>query len=186
VNRILTLILTLILASGLVITSCSSGGGGATPTSTGLKESPEVGKLAPNFELQNTEGKTITLSDLRGKPVLINFWATWCGPCFLEQPFLQEVYNDWSKKGLVFLSIDIGQNAQIAQAYLDTNNFTFPVLLDNKSTVAMKYAVQYLPTTFLVDKDGIIVKTNLLAPGAFESREQIEKEWLSLVFPELQ
>jgi peroxiredoxin len=170
------------LASGLLITSCSSGGGGATPTSTGLKESPEVGKLAPSFQLQDTGGKTITLSELRGKPVLINFWATWCGPCFLEQPFLQEVYNDWSKKGLVFLSIDIGQSAQIVQAYMDANNFTFPALLDTKSQVAIKYGIMYVPTTILVDKDGIILKIQV---ESFTSREEIEKYWLSLVFPEL-
>ena len=90
---ILAIALTSVLASVFATTGCSS------------CSAPEikVGNPAPDFELQNTDGQTISLSSLRGKPVLLNFWKTSCYPCRLEMPFLQAIYNEWSDKGLVLL-----------------------------------------------------------------------------------
>ena len=170
--KILPVILTAVVALGMVVTGCSSG-----------EEGMEVGKLSPDFTLQNTDGNTVTLSGLRGSPVLINFWATWCVPCGQEMPYLQEIYDIYTPKGLKFLSVDFGESADKVRGYLADRNLTFPVLLDlDKKVTTDKYPLQYVPTTLLVDEDGIIQKITI---GGFISLEEAETELLS-VFPELQ
>ncbi|MBI3040282.1 MAG: TlpA family protein disulfide reductase, partial [Chloroflexi bacterium] len=81
-----------------------------TPAPT-IPEGIYIGNRAPDFQLQTLTGQTVSLSGLRGKPVLINFWATWCPPCKYEMPFLQQVHDSWSDKGLVLLAIDIGESS---------------------------------------------------------------------------
>ncbi|MFC2023018.1 TlpA family protein disulfide reductase [Chloroflexota bacterium] len=175
--KILALVLTVVLVLGLTLTGCSSNG------ATDGEESPEVGKLAPTFTLQDTNGNTVSLKELRGSPVMINFWATWCVPCGEEMPYLQEIYDIWTSRGLVFLSVDTGEGADKVRDYLTERSLTFPVLLDSDQEVALKqYGLMYLPTTVLVDRDGVILAMPF---GGFVSRQQIETELLSLVFPDM-
>ena len=157
-KRILTVILLLTLSSVLLIVGCSP-------------QAPEIGKKAPDFELQNLDEQPVSLSDLQGQPVLLNFWATWCGPCNYEMPFIQEIYDEWSDKGLVVLSIDIGETPSRVRDFIQSGNFSFPVLLDINQKVALEYNIRGIPTTFLIDKDGIIRGTKV---GAFSSKEEIE------------
>ena len=168
-NKMLTAILVMILTSGLLITGCSAG---SEPTAT-------VGKAAPDFELQNLEGQSISLSDLKGKPVLINFWATWCGPCVFEMPYLQEIHDEWSGKGLMVLAINRGESSSKVEQFLQSNNLSLPVLLDTKLDVFRRYNIRSIPTTFFIDKDGII---QVKVIGAFPNKEAIENR-VSKIMP---
>jgi thiol-disulfide isomerase/thioredoxin len=160
-NKRLIAILVVILTAGLVITGCTTG---SEPIAT-------VGEAAPNFELQNLDGQSISLSSLKGSPVLINFWATWCGPCVSEMPYIQEINKEWSDKGLIVLAINLGDNASQAEQFLQDHNLSLPVLLDTNKVVAPKYGIRAIPTTFFIDKNGI-VRVKII--GAFPSKAAIE------------
>ena len=168
-NKRLIAILVVILTAGLVITGCTAG---SEPTAT-------VGNVAPDFQLQNLDGQSITLSDLKGNPVLINFWATWCGPCVSEMPHLQEIHNEWSDRGLIVLAINWGESASEVEQFLQAHNLSLPVLLDTKKVVAQKYGIRAFPTTFFINKDGII---QVKVIGAFPDKAAIESR-LSGIMP---
>jgi len=168
-NKRLIAILVVILTAGLVITGCTAG---SEPTAA-------VGNVAPDFQLQNLDGQSITLSGLKGNPVLINFWATWCQPCVSEMPHLQEINNEWSDKGLVVLAINWGESAAQVEQFLQAHNLSLPVLLDTKKVVAQKYGIRAFPTTFFIDKDGII---QVKVIGAFPDKAAIESR-LSEIMP---
>ena len=175
-NRLLkiisAIILLSVLGSGLVLAGCSSGA-----TSDGGSETE---MLAPDFQLLSLDGQTINLSDFRGKPVLLNFWASWCGPCEFEMPFLQEIYEDeeWSQKGLVMLAVDIGEPPARVKDFMERLGLSFTVLLDIDQDVALKYNIRAIPTTFFIDKDGIIQETKI---GAFTGKAEIEERLGSIV-----
>ena len=165
----LLITLVSVLTSGLVMAGCS-------PSSA---QSVEVGNQAPDFQLQSLDGQTVSLSNLQGKPVLINFWATWCSPCRSEMPYIQEIYEEWSDKRLVVLAINIGESSSTVAAFMQSNNLSFIVLLDTKQDVAQRYNITGIPTTFFIDKDGIIQDKVI---GAFQNKTQIENR-LSKIIP---
>ena len=141
-------------------------------SSTTPTQGTQVGDLAPDFQLNNLEGKPVSLGDLRGKPVILNFWATWCRPCVSEMPFIQRVYEEQSAEGLVLLAINIGGTSSQIKEFLQSHNLSLPVLLDTKQDVARRYNIQYVPTTFFIDKEGIIQTVKI---GAFpDNKEAIE------------
>ena len=168
-NKIVKVILVITLVSGLLITGCSSNS----------NQVAEVGMPAPNFQLENLNGQYVSLSDLQGKPVLINFWATWCSPCIREMPYLEQVYEEWSDKGLMVLSINIGESSAKVEAFMQSHDLSLPVLLDAKQAVAQKYNIWSIPTTFFIDKDGIIQEKII---GSFPSKIAIEEK-LSEIIP---
>jgi peroxiredoxin len=143
-------------------------------------QGPQVDKLAPDFKLQSLDGQTVSLGDFRGKPVLLNFWATWCPPCRAEMPFLQEIYEDkeWSEKGLVILTIDIGEDPSVVKEFMESYDLSFPVLLDTDQDVALEYNIRAIPTTFFIDKDGIIQDIKV---GAFSSKTEIERRLIKVI-----
>jgi len=169
-NRILKVILPVILTLVLSVTGCSAGS-----ESLGAR----VGEPAPDFQLSDLDGQSVSLSDFRGKPVLINFWATWCPSCVSEMPYIQEIYEEWSDKGLVVLAINIGESSSKVEEFMQSHNLSFTVLLDIKQNVAQKYNFQYIPTTFFIDKDGIIQEKVI---GPFQNKTQIENR-LSKILP---
>lgn len=114
---------------------------------------PEVGAQAPDFALQNLDGETVTLSGLRGQVVLINFWATWCGPCRQEMPAIEARYNHG---GFEVLAVDFGETAEQVQRFLDEIGVQLPVLLDSNGSVQELYRVRGYPTTFIIDQEGIV------------------------------
>lgn len=177
-DRMLRVILLIMLISVLLIAGCSgesnlngSGLGRITGCSVDSAQSPQLGEPAPDFQFQTPEGQATSLSDLRGKAVLVNFWATWCGPCRMEMPFIQQVYNEWQERGLVVLAINLGEGSDKVTSFVESYNISFPVLLDTNQEVARGYNIQYIPTTFFIDRDGIIQDMKI---GAFQSREEIE------------
>jgi len=168
---ILVITLASVLTAGLVMAGCSSNSTSPTPT--------QVGNLAPDFQFYNPEEEPISLSDLRGKPVMLNFWATWCGPCVSEMPYLQQVYEEWSDKGLVLLAINKGEPPSQVKEFLQNHNLSLPVLLDTKQVIAQKYSIRAIPTTFFIDKEGII---QVVRVGAFPNKEAIESD-LNKIMP---
>ena len=157
-----------VMALGLVISGCSSND---TSTSTPQEN------LAPDFQLADLDGQLVTLSDLRGSPVLLNFWATWCGPCRAEMPFIQDIYENegFSDKGLIVLAVNIGEDSSTAKIFMVDNGLTFAVLLDADQKIAREYNIRAIPTTFFIDKNGIIKDVKV---GAFSSRVEIEQRLL--------
>ena len=131
-----------------------------------------IGSKAPDFELYDLEGTIHKLSDFKGTPVLLNFWATWCGPCRSEIPHLEEVYEEWKDKDLTFFAVNVGEGSSDVTSFMDYYGFNMPVLLDNAKTVSRKYGVSGIPTTYFIDEDGIIQNRVV---GAFPDRESVEK-----------
>jgi peroxiredoxin len=120
-----------------------------------LSFSPAVGNPAPDFSLDDLSGERIHLADLRGKVVLINFWATWCGPCRLEMPALQVRAERFAPQ-MAVLAVNFDEPADQVQAFVDELGLTFPVLLDPGAEVQDLYRVRGYPTTYLVDSEGTV------------------------------
>lgn len=144
-----------------------------TGCSVGFTKNTTQEKAAPDFRLKNLDGQFVTLSEFRGKPVLINFWASWCQPCREEMPYLQQVYDEWTSKGLVLLTIDMGETPAAINKFFAENNLSLPVLLDTDKEVGREYGITGVPETFLIDKNGIIRKKQI---GAYPDKKSIEND----------
>jgi len=120
-----------------------------------LTESAAVGAPAPDFELNNLENEPVRLSDLRGKIIVINFWATWCEPCKVEMPFLEKLYSS-SQKQLEILAVNFDEPYQQVQQFAEEYQLSFPILLDPGGNVQNLYRVRGYPTTFMLDEEGIV------------------------------
>ena len=127
---------------------------GSTPSTPA--PAPVVGAPAPDFTVQDLAGNTVTLSALKGQVVVINFWATWCGPCRLEMPALQAKYDDHKDDGLTVLAVNWGDTNEAAGVFVDELGLTFPVLMDPGDTVNNLYRVRGYPTTYFINRDGMI------------------------------
>ncbi|MFX3623345.1 MAG: peroxiredoxin family protein [Ectobacillus sp.] len=135
----------------------------------------QIGKEAPDFELQTVDGKQVKLSDFKGKKVIVNFWATWCPPCRKEIPEMQAFYNKY-EKDTVILAVNYTASERTGgrekvQSFIQENGITFPVLLDASSTVSNMYKVITLPTSYFVDKKGII-RHKYIGPMTVEYMEK--------------
>ena len=112
---------------------------------------------APDFTLENLEGKEVSLKDYRGKIVFLNFWATWCPPCRLEMPSMNRLYNEYKDKGFVILAINLRENADRARTYRDQEELDFPILLDRDGEVGLMFGVRSIPATYLIDRTGTVI-----------------------------
>lgn len=116
---------------------------------------PEVSSPAPAFDLQTPQGTKVSLSDQRGRPVLVNFWATWCGPCLLEMPLIQKYQDRYPDKFRVLAVNDDEASADV-QAYIAKLGLSFTVLLDPGGKVTDLYRVRAFPSSYFIDSDGVI------------------------------
>jgi peroxiredoxin len=116
---------------------------------------PRAGSPAPDFELKQLSGETLRLEDLRGNPILINFWATWCPPCREEMPLIQQ-YFDINEPELVVLAVNLDESKPTVSKFVSDMGLTFPVLLDIGGKVSDLYRVRGYPTSVFVDREGII------------------------------
>ncbi|MBI2675152.1 MAG: DUF3179 domain-containing protein [Candidatus Aenigmarchaeota archaeon] len=115
-----------------------------------------IGKTAPDFQLETIDGKKVHLKDFRGRAVILNFWASWCPPCRVEMPEFQQAF-DKNKDKLVVVGVNLQEARENAQAFVDKNRITFPILLDPKAEVKDLYGVFTQPVTYFIDKEGKIV-----------------------------
>lgn len=125
---------------------------------------PITGANAPQFTLMDLEGNEHSLADYQGRPVIINYWATWCRPCEAEMPALQAVYDQYQDEGLVILAINTTESPQVITPFVEERGLTFPILLDERSMVAREYDVQAYPSTFFIDGDGKIRSAEFSGP----------------------
>jgi peroxiredoxin len=114
----------------------------------------KVGRMAPNFSLEQLNGSPITLSDLRGKGVVLNFWGTWCVPCKQEMPALQKQYEAYKDKGIAIIGVNISESPITIEPFLKQHGINFPILLDRKSEITKLYRIGPIPTTFFIDAEG--------------------------------
>lgn len=115
-----------------------------------------VGQKAPDFDLVSLDGTRVRLSDLKGKPVVVNFWATWCTPCRKEMPEFQKVFADYKQNGLQVLGVNVGEPRVGIVEFTERVGVKFPILVDEKETVQTDYKIVPLPATFFIDKSGVI------------------------------
>lgn len=117
----------------------------------------QVGDEAPNFKLRDLAGNVMSLSQLRGKVVLLNFWATWCGPCRVEMPAMEQLYRTFPRGEFEILAVSTDpQGAAVTRPFQKRMGFTFPILHDSEYRVGLTYGARTIPITFMVDRQGIV------------------------------
>ena len=143
------LVLALIV-TGLLLTQ------GDAKNEFSSKPSAETKEPAPNFTLLLIDGKNFNLSDYKGKPILINFFASWCLPCREEMPALEKIAHEYKPKGVVFLGIAIDDTEEKMKNFIAKYGVTFPVGLDKTAAIQKSFGLYGIPTTYFIDKEGII------------------------------
>jgi len=123
------------------------------------QEVVQVGDQAPNFQLPtvNMEQETMTLSELEGKGVMLNFWGTWCPPCKEEMPFMEKLYPEYKEKGVEIVAVALDDSRLVIEGFIEDYGLTFPNLHDKNYQVNDAYGVGYLPATFFINEDGEVV-----------------------------
>ncbi len=134
-------------------------------------DSLEVGDVALDFKFQDADGQAVSLSDFRGKPIMVCFWATWCPYCNKQLPYLQQLYDQWLGTELVMITISKGEEPSTVATFMQDEGLSFPVITDSAQKASSQYGVSGVPTTFFIDEDGIIQFKKV---GYFHSTEDIE------------
>jgi peroxiredoxin len=174
----LSVAIAVILSLILVISGCATPPGPEVEeqapdvpklTEVGSKVGLEIGNLAPDFTLQTIDGQSVTLSDFRGKMVMLVFWVMECKECIRELPHIQAIFDEALSVKLAVLTVNVNNAVTEVQEFVDTNKYTFPVLLDLDAEVCIKYR-HGAPTTFFIDANGIIRE---IRDETFESRDEI-------------
>jgi cytochrome c biogenesis protein CcmG/thiol:disulfide interchange protein DsbE len=156
--------LILILGFAWILASANRSG----TSTTGKLPAPQTGFLAPDFELVTFTGESIKLSDLRGKAVLVNLWATWCPPCRAEMPAMERVYNDYKDQGFVVLAVNMTHQDTFSNIapFIEEYKLTFPILFDETGDLARAYQLRSLPSSYFIDRDGEIREVVIGGPMA--------------------
>jgi cytochrome c-type biogenesis protein len=168
-------------ASGKPASGAETAGidGGALPqTSPGVRQAleeldlPRVDRSVPmiDFSAQLLDGTTIRLSDLKGKAIFLNFWATWCGPCRMEMPSMEALYRRLKGRGFEILAVNVRESKGDAAAFMDEMHLSFPAALDTRGSIAATYGIDAFPTTYLIDRNGGIV-TRLVGARDWDAPE---------------
>lgn len=164
---VVAMVVVLMLVVGLKFARRSSPGSASVHTQGGL---------APDFTLQSLDGKTVRLSDFHGKPVVLNFWATWCGPCKIEMPWFVDFQKQYAGAGVQFLGVamDDASTKDIAE-FAQSMKVNYPILIGKESVGDAYGGVQFLPETFYIDRSGKIVDKAFGLKGRGEIEDDIKK-----------
>ncbi|HOJ02385.1 MAG TPA: TlpA disulfide reductase family protein [Bacteroidota bacterium] len=132
----------------------------------------QVGKQAPPFSLENTEGKTVKLEDLKGKVIVLNFWATWCPPCRAEIPDFIKVYDKYKSKGVEILGVSLDHKGwEVVRPFVKSNKINYPVLLGDQRIAQAYGNIRSIPTTFIIDRKGKVVDQHV---GAMSEKDLVK------------
>ncbi|MCS6953371.1 MAG: TlpA disulfide reductase family protein [Bryobacterales bacterium] len=159
-----------VLFASVFLTACMPAEKKATASSSSLKP-PAERKVAPDFALKDADGRTVRLSDYRGKVVLLNFWATWCGPCRIEIPWFNEFQQQHRERGLVVLGISMDEEGwDVVKPYVTALKVNYRILLGDEMVADLYGGVSSLPTSFLIDRRGRIasVHVGLVSKSVYE------------------
>lgn len=150
-SRLTTRVKTVALAAtGALLVSALLGAAASTPALA----APDMSGPAPNFDLEAMSGERVSLADLRGDVVMVNFWATWCGPCRQEMPHLEALYQRYRDLGFTLLGVNVEEDSSGAGKFLEETPVSFPILFDPKSSVSALYDVVAMPSTVIIDRAG--------------------------------
>lgn len=128
---------------------------------------------APDFTLRTLAGERVRLSELRGKVVFLNFWATWCPPCREEMPSMERLHRHFRNRGLAMLAVSVDDNAATVRSFVEAHGVTFPVALDPEARTPTLYGVTGYPETFIIDANGVLVR-HVIGPENWDSPASIE------------
>ena len=145
----------------------------------GMDVSPTEGDLAPDFLLETLDGGEIRLSELRGKGVIVNMWATWCGPCRKEMPQFVAAYDSYQDRGLEIIAVNVQESPSIIRPFVEDFGIDFPVALDRRGTVSDDYRIIGLPVTYFVDREGVVKSLFQEEPQETQVRGAIEEDELT-------
>lgn len=118
--------------------------------------SPLLNKQAPEFRLRSLTGSPVSLKSLRGRPVVVNFWASWCESCKVEHPYLREAWKSFGSRGVAFVGVMFQDNGSAARSFLARRGGGWPDVFDPQGSTAIEYGVTQVPETFLIDRNGIV------------------------------
>lgn len=172
--RVLAVVFALVAvaAAGAILLGKGAGASSSGGTSNAYKFT--AGMPAPEFSLQSLEGKSVSLSQFRGKTVLLNFWATWCPPCRAEMPDMQRVAQD-HPDDLVVLAVDLQEAPEPVASFVKQFGLSFPILLDTRGDVSQMYGVQSLPSSFFIDPLGRVASFNIGALNESAIRRRVQQ-----------
>lgn len=160
------------IASACILFSCS--GPSRTAETASHKHSSDR-KPAPDFALKDADGKNVKLSDYRGKVVLLNFWATWCGPCQLEIPWFIDFQKQYQSQGLEIIGVSMDDEGwPVIKPFVASHKMNYRVLLGNDSVTQLYGGIDSLPTTFLIDRQGRVAKVHVGLAGRNEYLDEIK------------
>ena len=143
----------------------------------GLEKTPDLaGKAAPPLRVKSLAGETFDLASLKGKTVLLEFWATWCGPCRREMPTVEKIAREFKANGLVVLGLNVGEQREVVEKFLKTANVSYPVALVDDADVT--FQVNSIPTYVVIDRDGKVVAYQIGGAGEAALRESLAKAGL--------
>ena len=164
-KKVLAITLMALVFTGFLFQSCSKDK--AEAKNTAMQEnkaqtqqkSSNKGPAAPHFALKDKSGATIKLSDYRGKVVILDFWATWCGPCRMEIPGFVKLREKYASQGMEIIGVSLDRPGwQVIEPFMQEYNINYPIVLGDRDIVMSYGGVQSIPTTFIIDRDGVIVE----------------------------
>jgi cytochrome c biogenesis protein CcmG, thiol:disulfide interchange protein DsbE len=134
-----------------------------------------IGNVAPDFELKTLDGKTIRLSNLKGKKVILNFWATWCPPCRAEMPEMQHFYEKHQKEvEILAVNLTSQDSKEKIGPFIEKYGLKFPIVLDEKGEVLLMYEIEPIPTSFIIDSEGVI-RHKYVGPMTYDQMVEFTK-----------
>jgi len=156
-------VIILLLFALVTVSGCGSTGGSIR------------GKLAPDFTLSDLEGNPVSLSDFRGKTVLINFWATWCPPCRSEMPAIKSVYQEYKDKGVEVIGVDLKESENAVREFIEEGGYNWTFVLDGDGSVSRDYRITGIPESFFVTREGIIREMHIGPMSAETIEEKLKR-----------